>query len=95
MLQIIDWISWEESNQYKSEDYSPNHVAALVEYLKKHPEMHMSGAEHQQSDRGVPLFSDRSVITRSMRSWGQIMADVFDNTDPMAYCDWAWVRPDR
>lgn len=35
-----------------------------------------SGGEHQSADDGVPLFSDGTAATYSMRGWGDLMAAI-------------------
>lgn len=67
----------------------------MIGYLKEHPEKHMSGNDHQYSEAGVPIFNDGVAFKLSMRQWGQLMADVFNERYSSAYMKWAFSRPNE
>ena len=54
-----------------------------------------SGFYHQGGEFGRPVINDRYVVLYSQRGWGGIMAEALnlDNSDGLAYCDWAWENP--
>ena len=54
-----------------------------------------NGVYHQQGEFGRPIINDKYVVMYSQRSWGGIIAEALqiDNSDGMAYCDWAWGNP--
>ena len=54
-----------------------------------------SGFYHQGGEFGRPVINDKYVVLYSQRGWGGIMAEALnlDNSDGLAYCDWAWENP--
>ena len=53
------------------------------EIIKK--KIKTTGREHQESDVGVPLFSDGTVGTFSYRGWGDLMAAVWSKEEDADY----------
>jgi hypothetical protein len=73
-LTVVGWTSWD------SDDVSintPEHEKAVFDYLVEH-ELCFAGDLHQSSDFGVPMLSDGTRFQCSMRYWGGLMSDVFN-----------------
>jgi len=46
----------------------------------------ITGDDHQSANDGVPMFSDGSVATFSLRGWGDLLAAVYSERDNKDYC---------
>jgi len=64
---------------------------ALVEHMRVKG-YRFDGTYHQNGNYGVPYFDNGKKFCLGLRSWGGFMAEVLelDNSDGMAYCDYAW-----
>ena len=54
------------------------------------------GFGHQYDSQGVPVFSDGKIITLSMRSWGGLLASIWNTEEgeqKYSYCTFAWYGP--
>lgn len=60
------------------------HIEALRESIIEN-NIRTGGDDHQQSDNGVPLFSDGTVATYSYRAWGDLMAAVWSEVEDKDY----------
>jgi hypothetical protein len=75
---------WKDYLEYtklseKDIEYANAIKDAVIELHVKH-----GGDWHQNSDEGVPLFSDNTVATFSFRAWGDIIAAIwaeYENKD--------------
>ena len=66
----------------------------IVEEVRKRG-YKFNGLYHQHGEFGRPIINDKYVVMYSQRGWGGVMAEALqiDNSDGMAYCDWAWENP--
>lgn len=85
---FIEWTVALDLPQIDNKEDRYAHEAALIAHLRKHNITH-GGNWHQSV--GVPVFSDGKVLMVSLRTWGGYIADAQGDTDPWAYCKWAWV----
>ena len=55
------------------------------------------GFYHQDGDYGAPVIDGKYTVLYSYRGWGGVMAEAYqlDNSDGMAYCEWAWSAPEE
>jgi len=98
-MEVIKMVSFEEGQEYPQCDEQDN-FRDYWEFVKKHiteNNIKMTGPEHQ--GYGVPLIQYNGKIyafSLSYGKWGELMAEAFEpeNKDKMAYCNWAWSRPD-
>jgi hypothetical protein len=60
------------------------HYEALrTEILRRR--LRVGGDWHQESEQGVPVFSDGGVATFTMRAWGDLLAAVWSTEDDKDY----------
>lgn len=84
-MKVIGFTSWNERHKV---DRSEEARLAVIEYLKEN-KLAYGGVFHQQK-YGVPMLDNKKVYAVSMRDWGQLIADMIDDRDKMAYCKYAW-----
>lgn len=87
-LKIIGWTDFECA--YPTPKWSKEDMNRAVELIKEElakNEYVFSGAEHQNSIVGVPVFSDGTCFRASMRCWGSICAEVYTgpNGEKLSY----------
>ncbi len=97
-LKIIGWTDYDSSypsaniTNETMNDYISCVVNAIVEsgYM-------FSGKDHQNSDTGVPVFSDGTCLRASMRTWGTIMTFAYPEIDGCKtdYMDFYISVPDK
>lgn len=83
MLKVVKMVHWDDAIALPS-GYSDAHIEAFEKYAVEH-HIRFSGTAHQNNDDGVPLFSDGTALTASMRGWGGIMADIWAKIDDKPY----------
>lgn len=84
-IKVKKWISWKKAKLFPEIDpISKEHYAALVKEVTT-KKIKLSGEEHQYTDKGVPLFSDNTVIKKSYRGWGRLMAEIWSIEDGVNY----------
>jgi len=49
-------------------------------------ELKFNGSEHQYSEVGMPLFTDDTVGSFSMRAWGDLMVAIWSEEEKKDYC---------
>lgn len=88
---------FEEGHRWKDyikmfNDSSCEYVEALrTDILER--KIRNGGNWHQSTNaKGVPVFSDGTVATYSMRAWGDLMAAIYSEIEDVdySYCDFAW-----
>lgn len=47
--------------------------------------MRLTGEQHQESDQGVPVFSDGKALILSWRAWGDLMAAIWSEAEQKDY----------
>ncbi len=89
-LKLIGWTYFE--CEYPTPKLNKDEMNKVIELIQRDIIENgyiFSGAEHQKSLTGVPVFSDGTCFRASMRCWGSIMADLFEgpNGEPLSYMD--------
>jgi len=84
-MKVIGFTSWNERHKV---DRSDEAKQAVISYLKENG-LAYGGAFHQQQ-YGVPMLDNKKVYAVSMRDWGELIAEMLDDNDKMAYCKYAW-----
>lgn len=81
-IKLIGWTNYDSSYPNISFDVYPQQVilSLLIEEIKSH-QYKFSGADHQNHDCCVPLFSNGKALRCSMRAWGVIMASAYSDKD--------------
>lgn len=99
-MKVIDWVDYDDVEAETYQDISNEEwdeaVAALIEHIRENNNP-ISGFQHQDEPGGVPLFDNGKVLTCTFRTWGGIMYEALnpEGNDPMGYCEWAWIAPER
>jgi len=98
-MKVIKMVDYYEGRKYpdchKQENF--NEFWDFVKDYLVINNIKMTGPEHQ--GYGTPLIEYKGKIfafSLSNGKWGKLMAEAFDpnNKDEMAYCNWAWTRPE-
>lgn len=89
-LKLVGWASFE--CEYPTPKLNKEDMNKLIELIKKDIVKNryiFSGAEHQQSRTGVPVFSNGTCFRASMRCWGVIMSELLEgpNGESLTYMD--------
>ena len=89
-LKIVGWTDFEceyPTKKYDAETF--NEIILLIKKEIMENNYYFSGEEHQNSLTGVPVLSDGTCFRASMRSWGMIMALVYNgvNGEKKTYMD--------
>jgi len=77
-LKIVGWTNYDSSFpsvEVANEDTNKILIIVAREIMEKG--YVFSGAEHQNSDTGVPVFDNGACFRASMRVWGTIMAAAY------------------
>jgi type IV secretion system protein VirD4 len=98
-FKVIKMVSYEEGEKFlncSEQENFQNFWDFVKRYIVKN-NIKMTGCEHQYY--GVPLIEyggKTYAFSLSYAKWGRLMAEAFEpeNKDEMAYCKWAWSRPD-
>jgi len=80
-LKIIGWTSFD--SEYPTRMITSDELTEQVNLIKEEiikNNYRFSGEEHQNSLTGVPVFSDGTCFRASMRSWGMIMAAIYNGS---------------
>lgn len=81
-LRIIGWENFD--CEYPTRKFNGNELNEVLNLIRREIAENnyvFSGAEHQNSSTGVPVFSDGTCFRASMRAWGQVMASVYSGAD--------------
>lgn len=89
-LKIVGWSDFE--CDFPTPKWDKETMTQVVNLIKEELAEHnyvFSGAEHQNSLTGVPVFSDGTCFRASMRCWGSICAEVYSgpNGETLSYMD--------
>lgn len=84
---IVDGWPWSRYEETFNED-GIEYIRALRDYIIEN-NIKRGGDWHQNSESGVPLFSDGTVAIYSYRAWGDLMAAIWGDIDgePYSYMD--------
>ena len=99
-MKVVKWdhfnYNWEKDGVAKQpEVWDTKHsyremTNAIIDSIKEHG-YKFDGSYHQYGKMGCPVLDDGSYCTFSMRGWGEIMYDAWDDDgDGMGYCKYAW-----
>jgi hypothetical protein len=100
-MKIIKMIDWEKGDdkypRCSDQDNLEEFRECVKEFLKR-KNLKICGPQHQNWEYGAPLIEHENklyIFTLSVRKWGQLMAEAFDidDSDHMAYCEWAFKIP--
>jgi hypothetical protein len=95
--KVAGWTRFKDEKYEKLETAEEWILArdALVKYMREKG-IKFDGHHHQNGYDGVPVFDNGKKYCVSLRSWGALMSEVleYDNSDGMAYCNWAWSDDD-
>lgn len=80
---FIDGMRWKDYLGVLPEDCLL-YAEAFRSYVVKHY-IKQGGEWHQNSQEGVPLFSDNRVATFSLRAWGDFMAAAWSEAEDKDY----------
>ncbi len=83
-MRWVDYLSeWDEA----AHPYAEALRAAVLAR-----QLHYTGRQHQQSEDGVPVFSDGTIGRFSARAWGDLMAAVWaeHNDTDHSYAEYYW-----
>jgi hypothetical protein len=92
----VDGQSWPEYLENILPAARPYAEALRQEILTR--QLWEPGDWHQQSDAGVPVYSDGTAATFTLRAWGDLMAAVWngEGLGPFCYMDFYYLdTPDR
>ena len=96
-IKVIGWGDFDDkkypdcSDSGKADDPYRN---ATIQCIRENG-YKFSGNMHQNSPNGCPIFSDLTMLRGSMRYWGGIMAEAWENEpNRLSYVGWAWELPD-
>ena len=89
-LKIIGWTHFD--SKYPTRKVNGEELNKIINLIQNEicdKGYIFSGEEHQNSYTGVPVFSDGTCFRASMRSWGIIMAQLFEgpNGEKFTYMD--------
>lgn len=81
---------WDEFIDRIKDEYKHYYEAVRASVIDK--QIRRGGFWHQQSGEGVPLFSDNTVATFSMRAWGDLIASIWNSEEgtDFSYIHFAW-----
>ena len=80
-LKIVGWTSFD--SEYPTRMITSDELTEQISLIKEEiikNNYRFSGEEHQNSLTGVPVFSDGTCFRASMRSWGMIMAAIYNGS---------------
>ena len=90
-LTVIGWADYENKNfqdsDFSSDEKFENACNAVIEKIRE-KQLSFSGSHHQWAEHCVPVLSDHTAFRVSQRTWGKIMAEAWNVTDPGSYEDW-------
>lgn len=89
------------NEKVKWEDYCAGFDAESLPYLNalneaiRDKSLTITGVDHQTSNKGIPVFSDDTVLCLSMESWGRLMAAIWNWSSDLKYSgrNFAYGRP--
>jgi hypothetical protein len=84
-MEVIGFTSW---NPCSFVDNSTEAHDAVIRYLKK--KGYAYGGFFHQMNEGVPMLDNHKVYQVSNRDWGDLIAEVVEDHDQMAYMKYAW-----
>lgn len=74
---------WNEFIERYVDEYKPYYEAIRQDVIEKG--IRITGAGHQYSENGVPLFEDNTIGAFSYRAWGDLMAAIWSEHEDMDY----------
>ncbi|MCR5078328.1 MAG: hypothetical protein K6B65_00155 [Bacilli bacterium] len=86
LLQVVGWTSYDSEYptvDFHKHDQSEVMQATIAGILEEG--LLFSGATHQNSEKGVPVFNEGTCLRCSMRAWANIMAASHGSSEYMSY----------
>ncbi len=75
-IKVKKWVKWIGNPDEREIHWNDPDIEKYIQGLKEEGRI-ITGSEHQSLDDGMPIFEDDSVMSLSLKGWGNMMAKAF------------------